>query len=103
MPKFLEEIQEIMVDEEIHPNLQYEYNQLQDLNFILRKKAERHTRKLRMGKIPWSPQYQETRNHIELWRLATRLFNTPTSKRRIRRFMKKCHNTDALQVSLETA
>jgi hypothetical protein len=44
-----------------------EYNRIYALHVTLRKQIEHNLRKLRMGKVEWSPKLKQYRLEIELW------------------------------------
>jgi hypothetical protein len=52
--------------------------------------AERKCRKMKMGGVDWSPEYQQSRDVIELWALLQRKkLGMKVSSRRLRRWIRK--------------
>jgi hypothetical protein len=81
-----------------------EFNSIHEKHTSLRKSIEQQLRKLKMGGVPWSPKLQKYRDAIELWWMVFRKRKSvKVSTKRVRRFMKRLGNTNALQVSLEYA
>ena len=54
------------------PELQREYEALDAIRVNGMNYAERHCRKLKMGAIPWSPQYKAARDTVYLWNLVVK-------------------------------
>ncbi len=64
--------------------------------YSIRRKAERHCRKLRMGGVPWSPTLQDVWNRLEVWRtLIKSSKGCHVSSRRLRRLLVKSDLVDA--------
>ena len=67
--------------------------------------ADHHCRKLRMGEVPWSPQYQKARNCTELWRLVVKKKEGfgKVSSRYLARKAKQARITNYLRIDLPYA
>ena len=63
--------------------------------------AERKCRKFHMGWVPWSPEYQEARDMIEVWvLLRKKKLGLKVSSRRIRRWIEKTKITNPWRRSM---
>ena len=75
---------------------QLEYEKLAILDLQSRRYAERHCRKLRMGKIPYSDRLHQSANMVQLWSLLKKKFmGLRTSRKKIRRLMRSVNQMDA--------
>ena len=76
---------------------------LLDENHRIRKEAGREVRKLRVGTVEWTPEWQEAQDEVKLWRVTLRQHNGKVNGKYLKTLMKKVGNTDANRVSNATA
>jgi len=70
----------------------------------IRKEAAVKIRKLKVGKVPWSPTLQAVRDSQKLWTLVIRhRERKKVSRNLLKRTMKKCHMISIENISLEQA
>ena len=75
---------------------QRRFNWIQKKAYSIRKEAEKHCRKLRKGKVPWSPAIQLLRDKLEVYRLLIKQSKRcRISSRRLRRYLKKAGLADS--------
>ena len=81
-----------------------EYNQIQREQLQMRQDIETNIRKIKNGEVPWSPKLQHFRTSIELWSMIVKKRKSvKVSNKRIRKFMRKTGNWNALKYDLEDA
>ena len=81
-----------------------EYNNIDLLRTRAMLKAERHCRKMKMGGVPFSPDYNDTRKRIAAWTLLVkRLEGERVNSRYLRRKMHQADITDYSNITLEQA
>jgi hypothetical protein len=81
--------------------LENEYNEINDKQYIIRSKIESKIRRLRTGMIPWSPRLQKHRTNIEIWSmLIKKKKGQKVSNKKIRRLLKKTDIKGAYDMSL---
>ena len=83
--------------------LETEFNKIHSLVHKIKRRAERAARKLRTGKIAWSPKLQKYWDEVELWNmLVRRKLGCAISSRKIRRYLKRMpHIEGAFTLDLE--
>ena len=80
------------------------YNEVHKKITQIRRRAEKHARKLKVGGTQWSPKLQAIRDRIELWHFVKRSYTrVKTSKQKIKRLAKKCNVLDANKTPFTTA
>ena len=82
------------------PRQQSEFDLVHSQAYQVRRKAEQRCRKLKMGRVPWSPKLKRLWENLLLWKLLLKGFQgVRTSSRQIRRLLKKTGNSDAWRLS----
>ena len=67
-----------------------EYESVHVAGIQCKAHAEQKCRKMKMGGIDWSPEYQQSRDAVELWALLRRKkLGLKVSSRRLRRWIRK--------------
>jgi hypothetical protein len=80
------------------PVLEAKYNELARYNATIRFTAEKQTRKLRMGGVPYSPQIQGLRNKIALGQAVLKIhWEKAISRKKIWRLQKACNEPQILE------
>ena len=82
------------------PRQQSEFDLVHVQAYQVRQKAERQCRKLKMGRVPWSPKLKRLWEDLLLWKLLLKGFQgVRTSSRKIRRLLRKTGNPEAWRLS----
>jgi hypothetical protein len=67
-----------------------EYEEVHVAGLQCKANAEQKCRKMKMGRVDWSPEYQQSLDAIELWALLRRKkLGLKVSSRRLRRWIRK--------------
>lgn len=103
VPRRLDRLQQILTatDGNMTPALKRQYNCLHEQMYMIRRQAEASCRKIKAGKVPWSPKMQAFWDRIALWRILIKSrTKCQVSSRKVRRLMKKTNLGSAWKLQL---
>lgn len=84
------------------PHQETKFQSLHRQMYDVRRKAEKHCRKLHMGGVPWSPRSQAILNRRYMWKILIKCKKgIQVSSRLVRRLLKANDSLDAWRLSLE--
>ena len=83
-------------------NVKNQYDVLDEMRLLAILEADKRCRKLKVGQKQWTPDFQATREEVNLWNLVLRKKRgARVAGRYLERQIKICKQADALSLSLE--